>query len=123
MDLQGIVLLVTALGGVEAVKWIVNSIANRKTNARKEDASADAAEIENLFSVIEKLNTQIQRYDERLKQRDDKVDTIYRDWRDSQNEVQQWTQKYHELELKSKEAETRRCDVRGCSNRIPPNDF
>ena len=36
-----------ALGGFEAIKWIVNFYVNRKTNARKEDASADSMEDEN----------------------------------------------------------------------------
>ena len=115
--------VIGTLGGWEAIKWILNTFLYRRTNVRKEDASADAAEIQNLLYVIEKLNKQIERYDDRLKQRDDKVDAIYRDWRNSQNEVQQWTQKYHELELKSKEAEIRRCDVRGCKDRIPPSDY
>jgi len=123
MTLEAILAVIAALGGWEAIKWVLNTFLYRKTNARKEDASADAAEITNLLSVIEKLNTQIERYDERLKQRDDKVDAIYRDWRNSQNEVQIWAQKYHELELKSKEAEVRRCDVRGCKDRIPPSDY
>lgn len=123
MTLTDFLAILGTLGGIEAIKWAANAILYRKTNARKEDASADAAEITNLLSIIEKLNKQIERYDERLKQRDDKVDAIYRDWRSSQNEVQVWTQRFHELELRSKEAEVRRCDVRGCPNRIPPGDF
>ena len=39
--------IIGALGGLEAIKWIVNFYVNRKTNARKEDASADAMESEN----------------------------------------------------------------------------
>ncbi|RGV57734.1 hypothetical protein DW228_15995 [Bacteroides fragilis] len=31
--------------------------------------------------------------------------------------------KRHEVELKLKEAEMKRCDVRGCPNRIPPSDY
>lgn len=123
MTLDIILTILGALGGWEAIKWTLNTFLYRKTNARKEDASANAAEIQNLLSVIEKLNKQIERYDDRLKQRDDKVDAIYRDWRSSQNEVQMWTQKCHEIELRSKEAEIRRCDVRGCANRIPPSDY
>lgn len=123
MNLTDILALLGALGGFEAVKWLWVTFVNRKTNKRKENASADAAEIQNLLSIIEKLNTQIERYDNRLKSRDDKVDAIYRDWRNSQNEVQSWAQKYHELELNCKEAEIRRCTVRGCKDRKPPSDY
>ena len=60
---------------------------NRKTNARKEKATADSMVLQNLLSIIDNLNKQIERYDERLKQRDEKVDTIYREWRTSQADV------------------------------------
>ena len=36
-----------AIGGLEAIKWVVNFYVNRKTDARKEDAAADAVENEN----------------------------------------------------------------------------
>jgi len=123
MTLTNVLAILGTLGGFEAIKWAIHAIAHRKTNARKENASADSMEIQNMLSVIEKLNKQIERYDQRLSSRDDKVDAIYRDWRNAQNEVQQWVHKYHELELKFKEAEVRRCDVRGCKDRIPPSDF
>lgn len=58
-----------------------------KTNARKEKATADSMELQNLLSIIDNLNKQIERYDERLKQRDEKVDTIYREWRTAQQSV------------------------------------
>ena len=36
-----------AIGGLEAIKWVVNFYVNRRTNARKEDATADSMEDEN----------------------------------------------------------------------------
>ena len=36
-----------ALGGFKAIEWVVTFLVNRKTNARKEDASADSLEDEN----------------------------------------------------------------------------
>ncbi len=40
-----------SIGGLEAIRWGVTFWVNRKTNARKEDASADGMEIQNLFYV------------------------------------------------------------------------
>lgn len=68
--------IIGALGGLEAIRFTVTFLANRKTNARKEKATADSMELQNLLSIIDNLNKQIERYDERLKQRDEKVDTI-----------------------------------------------
>ena len=47
MELNDWLTILGALGGLEAIKWIVNFYVNRKTDARKEDAAADAAENEN----------------------------------------------------------------------------
>ena len=103
--------IIGALGGLEAIRFTVTFLANRKTNARKEKATADSMELQNLLSIIDNLNKQIERYDERLKQRDEKVDTIYREWRTAQAEAQNWMRKYYELELAFKDAEHNRCSV------------
>ena len=41
MGLNEWLALIGALGGFEAIKWIVNFYVNRRTNARKEDATAE----------------------------------------------------------------------------------
>lgn len=108
--------LIGALGGLEAIKWIVNFYVNRKTNARKEDAAADAAENENERKQVAWL-------EERIAQRDAKIDAIYVELRQEQSEKLQFIHDKHELELKLKEAEIKKCDVRGCNNRQPPSDY
>ena len=50
MGLNEWLALIGALGGFEAIKWIVNFYVNRRTNARKEDATADSMEF-NINSV------------------------------------------------------------------------
>ena len=46
MGLNEWLALIGALGGFEAIKWIVNFYVNRRTNARKEDATADSMDDE-----------------------------------------------------------------------------
>ena len=75
-----------AIGGTSTITWLVTFWVNRKTNARKEDATADSMENENERKQVD------------------------------------WLEK-HELELKLKEAEIKKCDVRGCSKRQPPSDY
>ena len=50
MGLNDWLALLGTLGGFEAIRWGVTFWANRKTDARKEDASADGMEIQNLFN-------------------------------------------------------------------------
>lgn len=41
MELNDWLAILGAIGGLEAIKWIVNFYVNRKTIAHKEDAEAD----------------------------------------------------------------------------------
>ena len=47
MELNDWLAIIGAFGGLEAVRWGVTFWVNHKTNARKEDASADSMEDEN----------------------------------------------------------------------------
>ena len=70
MGLNEWLALIGALGGFEAIKWIVNFYVNRRTNARKEDATADSMEDENERKQVAWL-------EDRIAQRDAKIDAIY----------------------------------------------
>ena len=101
------------------IRWLgstVNFYVNRKTNARKEDASADAMESENERKQIAWL-------EERIAQRDAKIDTIYVELRQEQAAHLDEIHKRHGIELKLKEAEAKRCDVHRCDRRQPPSDY
>lgn len=116
MELNEWLALIGALGGLEAIKWVVNFYVNRKTNARKEDAAADSMENENERKQVDWL-------EKRLAERDAKIDAIYVELRQEQSAHLDDIHRKHELELKLKEAEIKKCDVRGCSNRQPPSDY
>ena len=98
MELNDWLTILGALGGLEAIKWIVNFSVNRKTDARKEDAAADAAENENERKQVAWL-------EERIAQRDTKIDAIYVELRQEQAEKLQLIHDKHELELRLKESD------------------
>lgn len=123
MGLNDWLTIIGALGGLEAIKWIVNFYVNRKTNARKEDASADAAEIQNLLSVISNLSGQLDKADARMTTRDGKVDFLYSENNKLRADNLEHIKKIYELELQLKEAEIKKCDMRGCTSRKPPRDY
>ena len=115
MNVELILTVVTALGGFEGFKWGVTAWLNRKTNARKEDASADAMEDENYRKQVGWL-------EERVAQRDAKIDALYAELRQEQSEKLNWIHKCHETELQLKDAEHNRCDRPDseCGRRVPP---
>lgn len=120
MGLNEWLAILGALGGFEALKWIVNFYVNRHTNARKEDAAADAAEIENLLTIMDSLNKQIERLEKDLVGRNSKVDFLYSELRKSEEKVLEMISKLHVAELQLKETELSRCDLWDCLKRIPP---
>ena len=115
MDINELLALIGALGGLEAIKWVVNFYVNRKTNARKEDAAADAAENENERKQIAWL-------EERIAQRDAKIDALYIELRHEQQAKLEEIHKRHGIELQLKDAEYNRCEMpdNECHRRIPP---
>lgn len=120
MELNNWLAILGALGGFEALKWIANFFVNRHTNARKEDAAADAAEIQNLLTIIDSLNGQIERLEKDLVGRNSKVDFLYSELRKSEEKILEKLSEMHAVELQLKEAELSRCNLWECLKRIPP---
>lgn len=116
MDGTLIVTLIATLGGFEGIRWGVSAWVNRKTNARKEDATADSMEDENQRKQVDWL-------EKRLSERDAKIDSLYVELRQEQAAKLDEIHRRYEVELRLKEAENKRCDVRGCTTRIPPSDY
>ena len=61
--------------------------------------------------------------EERLTQRDEKIDELYAELHKEQAEKLSWINRCHEVELAEKELEVKKCEVRGCVGRIPPSDY
>lgn len=123
MDGNLIVTLIATLGGFEGIRWAITAWLNRKTDARKEDASADGMEIQNLLNIIKAQTEQIDNQEKRMSARDEKVDFLYRENNKLRSEQLDLIREKHELELRLKEAEIKKCDVRGCADRKPPSDY
>ena len=116
MDTATILTIFGAIGGAETIKWVVNYFATRKQNGRLRDAEVSKAEL-NLYKE------RVDWLEARLAQRDTKIDALYAELRGEQASKLQLLYEKHEVELKLKEAEVRRCNVRGCERREPPSDY
>lgn len=95
MDLTSMVTIIATIlgsfGGLEFIKWL----GSRKKN-------------------------EVDWLEERMGQRDAKIDSLYLELRKEEKAKLEWIHKYHELELLCKEAEWNRCNVRHCDKRVPP---
>lgn len=95
---------------------LVATVVFYRPKRRKADAEAESVEITN-------EQTEVDRLEARLKTRDDKIDIMYVDYRKLQLDYIDLLKKHNAIELSYREAELKRCDVRGCTHRIPPSDY
>ena len=124
MQITTILAFITAMGGLEAVKWLVRYITCRKTDARKEEASVNSMEEASVCNLEEEnRRKKVDWLEERLTQRDEKIDGLYIELRKEQEEKIDWIHKCHEVELIQKESEVKKCEIRGCVKRMPPSDY
>ena len=105
-----------ALGGFEGLKWIISYFVNRKTNARKEEASVDSIEIDNEKKRVDWLEN-------RITERDVKVDALYSELRTVEREKLELLQKYNQQLVELEVLRITKCSVRACVNRLPPSDY
>ena len=123
MGLNDWLAIIGAIGGSSTITWLITFWVNRKTNARKDYASAEGMEIQNLLNIINAQSSQIDNQEKRMATRDAKVDFLYSENNKLRSEQLELIKDRHELELRLKEAEIKKCDVRGCANRQPPSDY
>lgn len=113
MEISDIITMAGAVGGMQGIVEIGKWWRSRRLVARREEADVTAVENENRRQQVDWL-------EKRLAERDAKIDAIYAELRQEQimriNEMHQ----RHEVELRLTEAEARKCLVRGCPSRIPP---
>lgn len=113
MDVNNIVMVITAIGGFEGIKRFLQWWRNRRNEARKSDAETDAI-------VEEKFRKNVEWLETRIEQRDGKIDGLYAELRKEQQDKLEWIHKYHELEIRYT---IERCEVKKCGGRKPPSGY
>lgn len=113
MDINTIVVILGAVGGLEGIKQFLHWWNNRRNEERKSDAEADALIEENNRKSVEWL-------EKRLEQRDMKIDGLYAELRKEQAEKLELLHKYHQLDI---EHTLKRCEVKNCGGRKPPSGY
>ena len=113
MEISDIITLAGAVGGMQGVVEIGKWWRSRRLETRREDADVTAVENHNRRQQIDWL-------EKRLSERDAKIDSIYAELRQEQARRIDEMHHRHEVELRLTEADARKCLVRGCPTRIPP---
>lgn len=116
MEIADIITIAGAFGGIQGVIELLKYWRSRHTTQRQEVAAVVAVENENRSREIDRL-------EKRVQQRDEKVDAIHMELRAVQKEKLQLMQDNAELRLQLKEAEIKKCVVRGCGTRKPSSEY
>jgi Ulp1 family protease len=101
-----------ALGGFEFIKYLIN----RKTEKRKSDSEADNNDIVNIIQLTN-------HHDTRIKEKEEKIDSLYIRIRDYNAQVLDLTKQLNEKDLEIQLIKIQKCEVRGCKERKPPSGY
>lgn len=116
MEITDIAALAGAIGGIQGIIELSKWWLSRKATIRQDNAQAEAVENTNDRKQTDWL-------EQRLKERDEKVDALYIELRKTQTELLAKIHENHELELQLKEADIKKCCKHGCPDREPPSDY
>lgn len=101
--------MITALGGWEALRYLLN----RKTNHRKEEAEADNIEFNVLRETTDFLQSQLKAKEERFAEQTDLV-------RKQNLEILDLTKEKAKLEM---DLQKYKCVIKDCAKRDPQNGY
>ena len=111
--------VLTIIGGIGGIQGIIEAVKwwrGRKVHDRQDIAEVVSAENENERKQVNWL-------EERLAERDRKIDALYVELRTEQAARLEEIHHRHEVELQLAEAEVKKCHKRGCKDRVPPSDY
>ena len=113
VDLNTILAIIGAMGGIEGIKWGIRAWANRKTNARIADAQADVEEFKALREYSEFLQKQLSEKEERFVEQTGRL-------RQVQDELFTLKESYSDVKI---ELALKRCEKKKCGDREPQNGY
>lgn len=121
--IETIVTIITALGGLELIKWLYTRKAKKKVEEAEAEIArikADADEYHLLRERIQFLNQDILDKEVRFVEQTKHVRELNRELLDKEKEIGNYKAKISELEAERK---MKLCERRGCANRQPQSGY
>ena len=123
MGLNEWLAILGAIGGSSTITWLITFWVNRKTNARKEDASATHADLINLNDYADSWKELYAEAKGEIKELNAKIDSLYEEIKKLRECKAEHIKHEHRLELENEALKVRECKRRGCVERDPPSDY
>lgn len=123
MTLSDLSLLCGTLGGFEAIKWVISSVANRASTKKKLLAEAEHTELANLNDYAESWKELYTEAKAENKELNVKIDSLYEELRTLRECKANHVRNEHKLELEVEMLRLKKCDIRHCTKREPPSEY
>lgn len=94
-----------------------------EATARKEEANARKVETDNITSYAAEWKELYEKKEAKVQEQDKKIDQLYAEKNEDRLRIRELMEKNTTLELENQKLTVKRCDVRGCGKRQPPNDY
>lgn len=94
-----------------------------EATAQKEEAIARKAETDNITSYAAEWKELYEKKEAKVQEQDKKIDQLYAEKNEDRLRIRELMEKNTTLELENQKLIIKRCDVRGCGKRQPPNDY
>lgn len=94
-----------------------------EATAHKEEAVAQKADTDNITSYAAEWKELYEKKEAKIQEQDNKIDQLYAEKNEDRQRIRELMEKNTALELENQKLAVKRCDVRGCDKRQPPNDY
>lgn len=117
--------IIAMIGGIVATILIplIGAFQFYDSKKRKEAAAAKKAEAENITQYAAEWKELYEKKEAKVHELDTKIDQLYLEKNEDRERIRDLQSKNAKLELENQALNFKKCEVRGCKDRQPPNDY
>lgn len=94
-----------------------------EADAKKAEAEAKKVETDNISKFAAEWKELYEEDEKKIKILNDKIDKLYEEKEKDRMRMRELMEKNQDMSLSNKTLEVKKCDKRGCMDRIPPSDY
>lgn len=117
--------IIAMIGGIVATILLplIGAFQFYDSKKRKEAASANKAEADNITQYAAEWKELYEKKEAKVHELDTKIDQLYLEKNEDRERIRELQSKNAKLELENQALNFKKCEVRGCKERIPPSGY
>ena len=117
-DFSAVIQLIAA-----AISTVLLPLLLIRSKRRQSNAEAERSEAENITRYAAEWEKLYQEKEEKCNELNTKIDNLYLQITTLRDKLSEAQEKNTELKIQNQALEFRKCNKRGCADRMPPSDF